>query len=180
MARKIAFILLIVACILWVGFIFSNSLDNGNESGEKSAGVTEFVNKVAIAVGIEKTISHAFVRNMAHFVEFSVLALLSSAAIAVGIYPRVKIHLVYALLFSAISVPFSFIIAVIDELIQKFFSTGRACQLTDVLLDTCGALCGAALFALSYILFTVIKDKCDKQRQKGLSHLARPKKSDNK
>ena len=135
MARKIAIILLIIACILWICFIFSNSMDNGSESTEKSQGVTEFLNRIASAVGFKKTISHRFVRNMAHFTEFAVLAILSSSAISVFIYPRVRQYTAPALLFTLTSLPFCALVAIADELIQKF-SQGRASQLADVLLDS--------------------------------------------
>ena len=158
MARKVALILLIIACVLWVGFIFSNSLDNGMESTDKSQGVTEFINKVASAVGIDKPISHKFVRNMAHFVEFTVLALISASAVSIFAYPRVRQHTALALAVSLIAIPFCALIAVIDEMIQKF-SQGRASQLADVLLDSCGAVCGMALFTASYLVFVFIRDR---------------------
>ena len=158
MARKVALILLIIACILWVGFIFSNSLDNGSESTDKSQDVTEFINDVATSIGIQKPVSHKFVRNMAHFFEFAVLAVLSASTVSVFAYPRVHQHTVLALATSLLSLPFCALIAIIDESIQKF-SQGRASQLADVLLDSCGALCGIALFTISYLVFIIIRDR---------------------
>ena len=162
MTRKVVLILLIIACILWIGFIFSNSLDSGSESSDKSQGVTEFVNDIASAIGIKTPISHKFIRNMAHFIEFAVLALLSASTISVFAYPRVRQHTALALAVSLISIPFCALIAIIDEIIQKF-SVGRASQLTDVLLDSCGAVCGIALFTVSYLVFVIIRDRKNKK-----------------
>ena len=162
MARKVVLILLIIACVLWVAFIFSNSLDNAGESANKSQGVTEIINDIASSVGIHKPISHKFVRNMAHFFEFTVLAILSTSTISVFAYPRVRQHTALALAVSLLSIPFCALIAIIDELIQKF-SQGRSSQLADVLLDSCGAICGVTFFTLSYILFIIIRDNRNKQ-----------------
>ena len=164
MARKIVFVVLLILCVLWVSFIFSNSLKDATASDSQSAGVTEKVNEVAQAVGIDREITHSEVRSMAHFSEFAILALLVSATVSVGIYPYFKEKLLYSMLISSASLPLCLILAIIDELLQKL-SEGRASQLTDVLLDTLGALCGALLFAVAYIVFYSIKEKF-KEKQK--------------
>ena len=164
MARKIVFIVLLMICVLWTSFIFSNSLKDASASDSQSAGVTEKVNEVAQAVGIDREITHSEVRSMAHFSEFALLALLLSATVSVGIYPYFKEKLLYSLLLHASSVPLCFILAVIDELLQKL-SDGRASQVTDVLLDTLGALCGALVFAAAYTVFYGIKEKNKEKRK---------------
>ena len=156
MAKKIAFIILIIATVLWTAFIFSNSLDNAEESTEKSSTVTEAVNKVASAVGIEEEISHSTVRDMAHFTEFALLALLLAVDIVILIYSKLSSSPFKLLAICAASLPACFILACVDELIQKF-SGGRASQFSDVLLDTLGALCGIIGFSVIYIIFYAIK-----------------------
>ena len=168
MKRKIVLILRIVMCILWIGFIFLNSMENGMESTEKSQGVTRFLNNVASALGYKKTISHKFVRSLAHFVEFAVLAVLSASAISVFIYPRVRYRTSLALILPLLSLPFCAVIASVDETIQKF-SQDRASQFSDVILDSFGALCGILFFILSYLIFIIIRNKYTVKRQKEMS-----------
>ncbi len=158
MARKIAFVIFLILCVLWTSFIFSNSLKDATESDSQSAGVTEKINEVAQAVGIDRDITHSEVRSMAHFSEFALLSLLVSATVLVGVYPFFKKKLLYSLLILASSVPVCLVLAIIDELLQNL-SDGRASQATDVLLDTLGALCGALVFAVAYIIFYSIKEK---------------------
>ena len=158
MIRKISLAVLIILCVLWTGFIFSNSLETAEVSGEKSSGITEKVNEVAHAVGIEKEITQSDVRDMAHFSEFAVLSALLSATVAVGIYPHFKRRLIPMLSLSAVSLPASFILACIDELLQKL-SDGRASQFSDVLLDTLGAFTGAVGVSLVILLIYFIANK---------------------
>lgn len=163
MARKIAFIILLILCVVWTAFIFSNSLKDAGVSGEQSSGVTEKVNEVAQAVGIDREITHGEVRSMAHFGEFAVLSLLAAATVAVGVYTHFKEKLLASLLLSASSVPLCFILAIVDELLQKL-SDGRASQFSDVMLDTLGALCGALVFTVGYIIFGCIVNKINKRK----------------
>lgn len=157
-ARKIALCVLIIAAVIWVGFIFSNSLDNGTDSGNKSATVTATINKATQSIGIEKEITESVVRDMAHFSEFAVLSVLLCAIIAVAFFHRLQNNLPFSLLCIAASVPACFILACADEFLQKF-SDGRASQITDALLDTLGAICGYALFIIGYLFFTRIFQK---------------------
>ena len=158
MKRKIFIIILSICAVLWLAFIFSNSMDNGSASTEKSSTVTEIVNTVAHALGYKGEISHKLVRKMAHFTEFFVLGLIVSADLAAIFYSRLKARL--PLLFSVISasIPLSAICACADECIQ-LFSDGRAAQLTDVLIDSSGALCGYLLFAAGLLIFTLVSKK---------------------
>lgn len=156
MARKITFVVLLVLCVAWCAFIFSNSMRDAAASDTQSAGITNAINNAIHSLGIKGELSHGFVRNFAHFAEFAVLAVLASAAVAVGVYPRFKENLVASLLLSATSVPFSVVIAIADELIQNL-SEGRASQFTDVLLDGLGAVCGALTFTVGYIIFDRVR-----------------------
>ena len=166
MARKIALIILILLCVVWTAFIFSNSLKDGLESSKQSSNVTEKVNQVASAIGIDREISHGQVRNMAHFGEFAILSVLTSATVAVAIYPKAKKKLLLSLPLCASSVPLCFVLASIDELLQKL-SDGRASQFSDVLLDTLGALCGTAVFVCGYLIYILIlKYKNERRKEK--------------
>ncbi len=157
MKRKILLIVLIVLTLLWIIFIHSNSLDNGAESTEKSSFVTALVNNIASAIGITKPISHAFVRKLAHFTEFAILSLFVCADILVALLPMFIKKPLRFIGASTSALGISFFVACVDELLQKF-SDGRAAQLTDVLIDTLGALCGAVIFtAIFFIIIQIFK-----------------------
>ena len=155
--KKVLFICFLVLSVVWVGFIFSNSIDNGTESGEKSSAVTEAINEGLAAVGVEKPVTERDVRTAAHFSEFLVLAaLLSPALLLCPLSDKLKKPL-YSLI-PILSVPVCFLIACIDEFIQSF-SPGRAMQFSDVLVDTLGALCSAVIFTLVCLAVTLISSK---------------------
>ena len=158
MKRKIFIIIISICAVLWLAFIFSNSMDNGSASTEKSSTVTEIVNTVAHALGYDGEISHKFIRKGAHFTEFFVLSLLLSSDLTVIFCPYLgKRFPLFTLVISS-AVPLSALCACADECIQ-IFSDGRAAQLTDVLIDSSGALCGCALFTLSLLLFRLLSKK---------------------
>lgn len=144
-ARKILFWYALALSILWLLFIFSNSLDNGTESDNKSASVTQFVNNVIHALGFKVEIPHATIRKLAHFGEFAILS----------------VFVCFTILFSPkkLSLWFSPLVclacATADELLQ-IFSEGRGTQLSDVLTDTFGAICGTAAFVLTHLIVNII------------------------
>lgn len=170
MPKKIALAVFLVLTVLWTAFIFANSLEDAAASSNKSSAVTEVVNKVASSVGIQDEIPHRTVRNMAHFAEFMLLgALLYADSMLVFSIKRAKSSLFF--LCPASTVVACFLLACVDELLQKL-SEGRASQMSDVLLDTLGALCATAAITLivliSYYLRLLIK------RKKADSHLDKP------
>lgn len=152
--RKIIFWCALALSFLWLLFIFSNSLDNGVESGQKSSSVTQFVNEVLHTVGFKATISHAAIRTLAHFGEFAILAVL--VCLTLSFAPKKLSPL--------LSAPICLVCASADEFLQ-LFSDGRAMQLTDVLTDTLGAICGVAAFMLIHFTVDAIIKKT-KENQK--------------
>lgn len=168
MLRKIVLCILILSCVLWTTFIFSNSLADAQTSSAQSSSVTETVNKVASSVGIKEEITESTVRNMAHFSEFALLAALVSATVAVAAWQKFSARLALSLLFMSASVPLCFLLACVDELLQKL-SEGRASQVTDVLLDTLGAVCGCALLLIGYIALTLLLKHRKIKKQKYIS-----------
>ena len=131
--------------LVWVGFIFGNSLKDGEASTEQSQQVQQVVNDVAESVGVEEPISEQWIRDAAHFFEFLVLSLLLCWDLLVLVSIRLDRTRFGSYLWCLCAVPLSAFFALVDEGIQRF-SAGRASQLADVLLDTAGALLGAALF----------------------------------
>ena len=87
------------------------------------------------------------VRKSAHFLEYALLAW------CIGLHLAV-IKLEKRLFFNAVLL--SAVYAVTDE-IHQYFVPGRSCQITDVLLDSCGAAVGAFIFILMRIIYKKVK-----------------------
>ena len=149
--RKILFWCALALSILWLLFIFSNSLETGVESDQKSSSVTQFINNVLHAIGFKGEIPHSTVRKLAHFGEFAILAIF----VCVTLYCAPK----------KLSVLFSpaicFVCASIDETIQ-IFTDGRGAQISDVAIDTFGAICGTAGIMFLYFIIIKITEKTKK------------------
>lgn len=139
--------------VLWVCFIFGNSLQNGVESGNQSHRVQEMLDQTFESIGLKNPMSEGVLRKMAHFGEFAILSLFYIwDLLAFGVLSYSQSLRASALaLFSA--VPVCFLIAGVDEFIQRF-SAGRAPQFTDMLIDTSGALFAALCF---FTVFSVIR-----------------------
>ena len=142
-----------VSVAVWMAVIFWFSAQNGQSSGSMSAGITQAVARfltpgfdslspLAQAEVVEAL--HLFVRKAAHFSEYAVLGVLTANALRTY---RLKHGLRFLL-----PVAICFLYAVSDEFHQSFV-VGRAGRLSDVLLDTAGAVTGVAVFlAAGYVL----------------------------
>ena len=139
------FTIFLLIYILWTLFIFSFSMQTGEESAAVSGGIVAsliewfFGPEFAYAAELEHLI-----RKAAHFTEYFVLGVLLSSTIR---ETKCK-KLVLA--------PWGIgtLIAACDETIQ-LFSNGRSGQLSDVMLDSAGVVCGCLFlhFFISKILF---------------------------
>ena len=130
--------------VLWVGFIWMNSMQVGAVSGEMSGSLTESINQFFGQFIDGFYISGIFVRKLAHFLEFSMLAL----ALCFDYYfifgidkqsENKKLSLV------GLAFPTAFAVACIDESIQLFVD-GRIGTPIDVLIDSSGALLATSIF----------------------------------
>lgn len=132
-----------VLLVIWMGFIFSMSCENAEESSNTSgqtirvvlSAVPEFEKQpeeVKINI-IEKL--QFIVRKSAHFIGYMILGILASGLIL----QYENINKKY---------PLAFLICVIyaisDE-IHQLFVPGRAGQIRDVLIDSAGSLLGIIL-----------------------------------
>jgi VanZ family protein len=142
--KRILTIAVLVLTVAWIGFIFSNSMDSGNESGQKSSRVYVIVNEVAQSLGATEEIPESTIRTSAHFAEFAILGILIAADIALfpSLFPALSLS--YNATHSLLAIPICTLLSVIDETIQRF-SPGRAMQFIDVLIDASGAICGTLL-----------------------------------
>ena len=148
----------VLITVLWLGFIYSNSLKSGEESGAQSGQVHKVVNEVAQGVGIEKPISEHLVRKSAHFIEFAVLGLFICADIwALRVAALTKKLYVSAPLLLC-SVPVCALLASVDEFLQRF-SDSRGPSLKDVLLDTSGSAAATVIFIFAFIIIYCIYKK---------------------
>lgn len=137
--KKLWRVVSICLCVLCVIFIFSNSLDNGDESSLKSGFVVAVLQGVVNFFTDGITVSESFVRTMAHFSEFALLGFLLMFCIKTFTQKYLK-H-IFVVLFTSLAV------AVADEILQ-LFSGGRASDVLDVAVDFSGAVTGILFFVL--------------------------------
>lgn len=131
--KKKSFIFL---SLLWIAFIFYNSLQSAPESSEISGRFVKVLQYVLSWIGIivDPSRLSLFIRKAAHLFEFFILTILAFPVVS----DNKKCHVLVFL--------YGIIIAIIDEMIQ-FFSPGRCSSAIDVLIDL-GGVCGAIFFRL--------------------------------
>lgn len=137
--------LLTILVLLWIGFIFVNSLFPASQSSTISGGVVDQVNSMLHQIGISGEITDHMVRKSAHFIEFTLLGVLLFLTIR-SYSPRPGRH-IFIGLFLGLLIP------VTDEFIQLFVD-GRGSQVSDIVLDFSGVLTGCILFFLFFLLVT--------------------------
>ena len=125
--RKAYIVFSWTAVALCMGFIFCMSLNNAEESKALSDSLAQRLINF-LGINIPKVI----LRKGAHFVEFAGLGLCLCNALYASFGHRLTP--VFALVGSVIY-------AISDE-VHQIFSEGRACRITDVLIDSAGALLG--------------------------------------
>ncbi|MGM9942455.1 MAG: VanZ family protein [Bulleidia sp.] len=135
--RKQKFHWLIV--FLYIVWIFSNSLMNGEISSGTSGNLTRQLLAILSSMGIHLSFDffHHLIRKTAHFCEYALLGLL------VTLCNRKKPLFSSSKITTAV---FCIIPPLMDECLQLFIP-GRSGALTDSLLDMCGYAFGA-LFTL--------------------------------
>jgi len=134
-------ILLVLLILFTLAFIWGNSLLDRGQSQQLSNGLLDYLRPVLALFGIEAEDDHGL-RKLAHFGEFGLLGV--ELALLVLLHKGLSVkHLMCA-------AGFSLFTAVSDETLQ-FFS-GRACQISDMLLDFSGSVCGIAFMVLLSIL----------------------------
>lgn len=129
--------------LLWLTFIYSNSLKNKASSAAQSKPLQDLIKPPLEAVGIKNDtdrIAELIVRKGAHIAEFFLLTVLSALALrAWGVSQKKSLW---------ISAVFSVIAASFDEIIQIYSNRGAA--LGDVLVDSIGVFLGVTLLLLVY------------------------------
>lgn len=140
MKKKYGFVLL---TLLWVGLIFSFSLQPADVSSDTSMGFArkvigwifpDFLQYIDRMPMEQLDLFHYVVRKCAHFTEYFVLGIWSGLSTMQFSIRRKK----------ASALGFCVLTACIDETIQLFVS-GRAGRIQDVMLDGTGAAAGIFL-----------------------------------
>ena len=126
--------------VAMIALIWGNSLVPGEGSSSLSTAVVELVRSALDAVALPSSwVTNFLVRKTAHFTEYAILGVLTSQALD----PDGSSFRARGLLIAAVLV----LVPSLDETIQLSVA-GRSGQVTDVLLDCCGAAFGVALRCL--------------------------------
>lgn len=155
-------ILWLILTFFQMSFIFFMSSRDAAHSSLDSLGVTRWICNIFVsdwnnlsAVNQAQIIEniHGWIRMCAHFTEFAVLGLLLFLCVRYFLTGKIKAKHV-----AILSWAFGTIYAVTDE-IHQYFVPGRACEITDVVVDSAGVICGI-------IIALIIKLGTDRQRLK--------------
>ena len=126
------------AAVLYVLFIFSNSMKTADLSSADSGAVLKLVQQVLTAGGVDSTIiTEQVIRKTAHYTEYAALGILLChcfRTFALSLDSRVLSQVLVSVL-----VPFT------DETIPLFVA-GRSGQISDGWLDCAGAAFGTVVF----------------------------------
>ena len=147
---KLSFII----TLLWVAVIFSFSLQPADTSSQLSLGVGHWLIELLPEAFADKLPSmpqeqleflHTLLRKAGHFSEYLILGMLSMFTVLQTELRHKK----------WVALGFCLLVASVDETIQLFVS-GRSGQVSDVVLDCVGALCGIVVLMFARKL---VKDR---------------------
>ena len=138
--RKLIKILYIILLVLYICFIFSNSLKSKESSSNDSASIHMLLNNILAGLNIPIVLSEYFVRKLAHFTEFFILGLSFFGYIRIS--NKININRCIQICFA------SCLVAMTDETIQYF--SGRGSMLLDVWLDFSSSVLAITLMYLFY------------------------------
>ena len=143
MNKKTHKLVLTVLIGLNLAFIWGNSSMTGQQSGEVSGSLLEWISRIFPIFAQEE--GHFLLRKLAHFSEFACLGLLSCARRIVGGTP-VRPGLA----------GFGLMAACIDETIQ-IYVPGRGSSLVDVWIDTAGFVTGCTIAFVGHTVYRKVK-----------------------
>lgn len=152
--KRIGTVLLLLAILAALAFIWGNSLESAVESSLKSGRVRELIEPLLELLVGEGNVTDHMVRKLAHLTEFAVLGALLLLLTAAAF--RVRLQSVLNCQF------FLLLAALTDETIQLF--TGRGSQVRDVWLDFAGGTAGLlAMLLLLWLLRCLFRPR-DRRR----------------
>ena len=136
--RMILCICLLVCCL---AFIWGNSLTNGEDSGNLSGGIMEWINTFLRLDASGADTLHHFIRKGAHFTDFACLGLLLTWLF--GMMGEKKGHLF------CMPLLFGMMAACLDKTIQVF-TPDRGPSPIDIWIDTCGVAAGITILLIGH------------------------------
>ncbi|NLC96808.1 MAG: VanZ family protein [Erysipelotrichaceae bacterium] len=144
--------------IIYIGFIFSNSLQSGEISGATSMKLAKIIVNYAekLNISMSLTLFHSLLRKLAHFIEFFGLGLL--VGIAIATCPLFKSRILNFVIF-LLAVPFT------DEFIQRYVPD-RVSTYKDMIIDATGMLLGGFFIYVSYLIIKDIVSMFNKKTSK--------------
>lgn len=132
--------------ILYLAWIFSNSLDIATESSSKSTAVMDLLNQLLFHS--TPTLTEHIVRKLAHFSEFALAGVLGY--ICFSKWRKAIWSCTLCTLFTGL------LTALCDETIQLFVP-GRSGQIMDVWIDFSGYVVGMFVWAIAHKIWSTIK-----------------------
>ena len=136
----------IVVLLLYVGFIFHNSLTPADESSRQSGRVLQMILRSIQWIGMEGGwITEYLVRKTAHFAEYTLLGIL----LIITLRQYFEVLTVRRILQCWLGS----LIPLVDETLQ-LFTEGRSGQISDVWLDMAGTFTGFLFAGAVYWLLT--------------------------
>ena len=125
-------------------FIWGNSLTNGEDSGNMSGNIMQWINTFLRLDEQGAEVLHKFIRKGAHFTEFACLGLLLTWLF--GMMGEKKGHLF------CMPLLFGMMAACVDETIQVFVPD-RGPSPVDIWIDTCGVAAGIVILLIGHFYY---------------------------
>ncbi|NCB34656.1 MAG: hypothetical protein EOM58_01280 [Clostridia bacterium] len=151
--RRRAALILMALIICTIAFIWSNSLQNPDESMRRSDVAEKVIRPIVLALPVKQWHSEDMVtfitRKLGHFTEYFLLGA-ELMLLALLLRPAFCLRFIWLLLFAGA-------IAAMDESLQ--LTSGRGAAVSDVLLDIFGALAGLMMMALAAGLYAKGRQK---------------------
>lgn len=126
----------LLSVLIWMIFIFIMSSFNASESSAQSNIIVNFISNIFNINNIE--FLSLIIRKLAHFTEYFILGILTYNLIK---NYRKKYY---------IAIIICIIYAISDE-IHQIFIPGRSCQITDILIDSIGAITAIYICKLKHL-----------------------------
>ena len=134
-----------VTAVLYILFIYSNSLKTADLSSVDSGHVLEYITKLFISAGIEnRWLTEHVIRKAGHFSEYTLLGIILYQCVRSYDFRMERRWFIHGTA--------GFLIPFIDETIQLFVP-GRSGQISDVWLDCSGVAAGTAIAALLFFIY---------------------------
>ncbi len=134
-----------VTAVLYILFIYSNSLKTADLSSADSGHVLDSLKNLFLSAGIEsRWLTEHLIRKAGHFTEYTLLGMI--------LYHGVKSYEFGKERRFFIQGAAGFLVPFIDETIQLFVA-GRSGQISDVWLDCSGVAAGTVIAALLFFIY---------------------------